>query len=176
MTEHRTSTGSQLELDSLKLEYQNLFDRSNKIDNKVYITITFCGFLFVFIIGLFTGLSQLKPPANPAQTILSALYILSCIAVMVTYAYVLVFFMRLLRPEQIIRMDPDILKKEQLDELDEEAARLRLIHLYRRTINDNLEKLHRRCDKFVKGLRFIVPTVLLAFICYGLQIWLKVMG
>ena len=39
------NTGSQLELTSLMTEYENQFDRSNKLDNKVYITITFCGFL-----------------------------------------------------------------------------------------------------------------------------------
>ena len=148
-------TGSQLELTSLMTEYENQFDRSNKLDNKVYITITFCGFLFVFITGLFNGISK---------------YILSCIAVMGAYAYVLVFFMRLLQPEQISRMDPEIMQKEHFEEMEEEAARLRLIELYRETVNGNLEKLHHRCDEFVKGLKFIVPTVLLAFACYALQI------
>ena len=65
------------------------------------------------------------------------------------YAYVLVFFMRLLRPEQIARMDPEIMQKEHLE-------------------------LHHRCDEFVKGLKFIVPTVLLAFVCYALQIILQI--
>ena len=32
------NTGSQLELTSLMTEYKNQFDRSNKLDNKVYIT------------------------------------------------------------------------------------------------------------------------------------------
>ena len=76
------NTGSQLELTSLMTEYENQFDRSNKLDNKVYITITFCGFLFVFIIGLFNGISQLVKPEDVLQMFVSALYILSCIAVM----------------------------------------------------------------------------------------------
>ncbi len=89
---NRTSeSGSQLELDSLIIEYQNQFDRSNKLDNKVYITITFCGFLFVFIIGLFNA---------------------------------------------------------HLENMEEEASRLRLIGLYRQTINSNLIKLKHRCDEF----------------------------
>ena len=109
------NTGSQLELTSLMTEYKNQFDRSNKLDNKVYITITFCGFLFVFIIGLFNGISQLVKPQDRLQLFVSVLYILSCIAVMGAYAYVLVFFMRLLQPEQIARMDPEIMQKEHLD-------------------------------------------------------------
>ena len=169
------NTGSQLELTSLMTEYENQFDRSNKLDNKVYITITFCGFLFVFIIGLFNGISQLVKPENGLQMFVSVLYIFSCIAVMGAYAYVLVFFMRLLQPEQIARMDPEIMQREHLEEMEEEAARLRLIALYRETVNGNLEKLHHRCDEFVKGLKFIVPTVLLAFVCYALQIVLQIL-
>lgn len=172
--EQKRPTGSQLELTSLMAEYENQFDRSNKLDNKVYITITFCGFLFVFIIGLFNGISQLVKPQNTLQLFVSGLYILSCVAVMGAYVYVLVFFMRLLQPEQIARMDPEIMQKEHLEEMEEEAARLRLIALYRETVNGNLMKLHRRCDEFVKGLKFIVPTVLLAFVCYALQIILRI--
>ena len=52
-TTQNPATGSQLELTSLTTEYENPFDRSNKLDNKVYITITFCGFFFVFIIAQF---------------------------------------------------------------------------------------------------------------------------
>ena len=168
------NTGSQLELTSLMTEYKNQFDRSNKLDNKVYITITFCGFLFVFIIGLFNGISQLVKPQDRLQLFVSVLYILSCIAVMGAYAYVLVFFMRLLQPEQIARMDPEIMQKEHLEEMEEEAARQRLIALYREIVNGNLVKLHHWCDEFVKGLKFIVPTVLLAFVCYALQIILQI--
>ncbi len=169
------NSGTQLELTSLMAEYENQFDRSNKLDNKVYITITFCGFLFVFITGLFNGLSQLVKPQNVLQLFVAVLYILSCIAVMIAYVYVLVFFMRLLRPEQIARMDPEIMQREHLEEMEEEAARQRLIAMYREIVNGNLEKLHHRCDEFVRGLRFIVPTVLLAFICYALQIILQVL-
>ena len=170
-----SSTGSQLELTSLMAEYENQFDRSNKIDNKVYIAITFCGFLFVFIIGLFSGISQLKMPENGIQMFVSGLYILSCIAVMGAYVYVLVFFMRLLQPEQIARMDPEIMQREHLERMGEEQARLRLIALYRETINGNLDRLHHRCDEFVRGLRYILWTVILAFICYAIQILLQIM-
>lgn len=170
-----SSTGSQLELTSLMAEYENQFDRSNKIDNKVYIAITFCGFLFVFIIGLFSGISQLKMPENGIQMFVSGLYILNCIAVMGAYVYVLVFFMRLLQPEQIARMDPEIMQREHLERMGEEQARLRLIALYRETINGNLARLHHRCDEFVRGLRFILWTVILAFLCYAIQILLQVM-
>lgn len=174
-TEKGSLTGSQLELTSLMAEYENQFDRSNKIDNKVYIAITFCGFLFVFIIGLFSGISQLKTPENGIEMLVSGLYILSCIAVMGAYVYALVFFMGLLRPEQIARMDPEIMQREHLENMGEEEARLRLIALYRETINGNLDRLHHRCNEFVRGLRFILWTVILAFVCYAFQILLQIM-
>ncbi|MDO4327846.1 MAG: hypothetical protein Q4C66_00725 [Lachnospiraceae bacterium] len=167
--------GSRLELDSLIIEYQNLFDRSNKLDNKVYITITFCGFLFVFITGLFSGISQLGNWNSGMKAAVTMVYILICIAVVVSYVYLLIYFMRLLQPEQIIRMDPDILQKAGLEDMEEEAACRQLIWLYRSTINEDLVKLKNRCNEFTKGLRFVVPTVILAFIAYGLQLLVQIM-
>ena len=37
------------------------------------------------------------------------------------------------------RMDPEIMQKEHFEEMEEEAARLRLIELYRETVNGNLK-------------------------------------
>lgn len=163
-------SGMQLELESLRQEYQNLFDRSNKIDNKVYITITFCGFLFVFIVGLFSGISQLAWGTSGIKTAVTVLYIGTCIAVMVCYVYLLIYFMRMLQPEQIVRMDPEILKKAKLETVSEDEACRCLIALYRTTINEDLVKLKNRCNEFTKGLRFVVPTVILAFAAYALQL------
>lgn len=162
------------ELESLRTEYENQFDRSNKLDNKVYIAITFCGFLFVFITGLFSGILKINRPENAGETVISVVYILTCIAVMVSYVYVLIFFMRLLKPEQIIRMDPERLEREGFEQMEDLEACQCLIRLYRATINENLDKLHIRCDEFTKGLRFIVPTVLLAFAAYAFQLVLSV--
>lgn len=165
--------GCSRELESLRIEYQNQFDRSNKLDNKVYIAITFCGFLFVFITGLFSGISKISLPENSVQAVLTAGYILTCVAVMVSYIYVLIFFMRLLQPEQMIRMDPEKLAKAELERMEDLEACRSLILLYRDIINENLDKLKLRCDEFTKGLKFIVPTVLLAFGAYAFQLVLS---
>ncbi len=167
--------GARLELDSLIIEYHNLFDRSNKLDNKVYITITFCGFLFVFITGLFSGISQLGSMGGGLKAVVTMVYILTCVAVMVSYVYLLIYFMRLLQPEQIVRMDPDILQAAGLEDMEEADACRRLIEMYRATINEDLVKLKNRCNEFTKGLRFVVPTVILAFVAYGLQLLVQVM-
>lgn len=161
-----------LALDSLILEYRNSFDRSNKLDNKVYIVITFCGFLFVFITNLFSGLTRLTVPSEPVLLGLTVLYVLCCLAVMLAYIGVLVFFLALLRPEKIHRMDPEYVQVEQLAVLPEQEAAERLLELYRQTVNENLVRLHLRCDRFTKGLRYVVCTVILAFVAYGVQILL----
>ena len=89
-----------LVLDSLILEYKNTFERSDKLDNKVYIVITFCGFVFVFITNLFGGLTGLVMPEGTLALLLTVLYVGSCLAVMLAYVLVLVFFLNLLRPER----------------------------------------------------------------------------
>lgn len=167
--------GMKLELDSLIIEYENQFDRSNKLDNKVYITLTFCGFFFVFITGLLSGISAVSRPAIMPGKILFTAYIAACIAVLVFYVYVLIYFMALLRPEQIVRLDPCKMECEHLENLTESEAYRRMISLYRGIINENLEKLKLRCDRFTRGLRCIVSMVILAFAAYALQILLQQM-
>ena len=163
-----------LALDSLILEYKNTFDRSNKLDNKVYIVITFCGFLFVFITNLFSGLTRLTVPADSLSAVLTGLYVLCCLAVMIAYVGVLIYFLRLLRPEKIHRMDPDFTHAVSLSSLPEQEAAGRLLELYRQVVDENLVRLHDRCDRFTKGLRYVVCTVILAFAAYGVQILLAI--
>ena len=161
-----------LVLNSLILEYKNTFDRSNKLDNKVYIVITFCGFLFVFITNLFSGLTRLTFPVRMVPSVLTGLYVLCCLAVILAYIGSLIYFLRLLRPERIHRMDPDFIHVETLSALPEQEATDRLLELYRQVVDDNLERLHDRCDRFTRGLRYVVCTVILAFVAYGVQILL----
>ena len=163
-------SGSAQELESLRIEYQNLFDRSNKLDNKVYITVTFLGFMFVFITSLFGSIPALQLLGTSAHNVLTVLYVLTAVAVAVTYVWNLVFFMRLLAPEGIIRLDPDKIAAEKLEDCETKEAEQRLIRLYRTIINEDLEKLHQRCDRFVSGLRLVLATLILSFCCYGLQV------
>ena len=167
--------GSSKELESLRIEYQNLFDRSNKLDNKAYITVTFCGFMFVFITSLFGSIPQIRFEGVPVHDFLTVLYIVVCSAVAITYVWNLIYFMRLLAPEGIIRLDPDKIAAAQLDSCSAHEAERRLIALYRGIINEDLEKLHIRCDRFVLGLRYVIVTLILSFVAYGLQVLLKVL-
>lgn len=88
---------------------------------------------------------------------------------------VLVFFLNLLRPERIHRMDPEYMQVERLAVQSEPETIGRLIELYRETVNDSLGRLHDRCDKFSRGLRYVVWTVGLAFLAYIFQILLKLL-
>lgn len=177
--QHRTSFqrhhGTSEELESLRIEYQNLFDRSNKLDNKTYITITFCGFMFVFITSLFGSIPQIQMSEKGSGSLIMVLYIIVCVAVAVSYVWDLIWFMRLLAPEGIIRLDPDKIAGAKLETCSVHEAERRLITLYRSIINEDLEKLHIRCDKFVIGLRYVLLTLILSFVCYGLQILLQIM-
>ena len=89
-----------LVLDSLILEYKNTFERSDKLDNKVYIVITFCGFVFVFITNLFGGLTGLVMPEGTLALLLTVLYVGSCLAVMLAYVLVSGLFPQPSPPER----------------------------------------------------------------------------
>jgi hypothetical protein len=170
---NKHENGDFQELESLRIEYSNVFDRSNKLDNKVYIIITFCGFLFVFITGLLSSFTSISFAGSRFSNIVTGLYVLMCIAVIVSYVYILIYLMQLLEPEGIKRMDPEKMEQLKLGEMSEEAAVPELIHLYRGVVNTNLERLHIRCNKLVVGLRYVVLTVILAFSAYAMQILLR---
>lgn len=172
-THHRHEpSGCEIELQALQIEYGNLFDRSNKLDNKVYITITFCGFLFVFITGLFAGVPSIYTHTAIYEQIMIWLYLLLCVAVILSYVGNLVYLMRLLKPEGIIRMDPDEMASMKLYAKRGDQACLPLMLQYRKIININLDKLHERCDHFTRGIRFVVINVILAFCAYAYQMLL----
>ena len=166
--------GNRQELETLRIEYSNVFDRSNKLDNKVYIIITFCGFLFVFITGLFSSFTEISFQGPTAKSVVAGLYILMCCAVIISYVYILIYLMRLLEPEGILRMDPVKIECLKLNEMPEEDAITELIVLYRSVINKNLDKLHLRCDRLNYGLKYIVLTVILSFVAYALMILLRI--
>ncbi len=165
--------GLRQELMSLRQEYLNNFDRSNKLDNKVYITITFCGFLFVFITNVFGGIANIQMPKGGLAVFLTVAYLLSCLAFVIAYVSLLIYFMKLLQPEKLVRIDPAKLGNLHLETTKDAETMKKLIDLYRETINLNLDKLAERCDEFVRGLRFVYPTVILAFVSYGFLLLLK---
>ena len=69
----------------------------------------------------------------------------------------------------------EMLTPERLAVQSEPETIGRLIELYRETVNDSLGRLHDRCDKFSRGLRYVVWTVGLAFLAYIFQILLKLL-
>ena len=168
--------GNQMTLKCLQMEYQNIFERSNKLDNKVYIALTFCGFLFVFITGLFSGISRLQIPTHMAAFIVTGLYILTCIFVMIAYAYALVKFIKLLSPEELVRFEPDFAHQDNLNSSDEERNCAELCEIYIKLVSEDLKKLEHRCHEYTSCLKFIPPTVVLAFAAYVLQILLQMIG
>ena len=167
--EERKKSGKELELDSLILEYKNSFERSNKLDNKVYITITFCGFLFVFITNLFSGITKLTLPESSLQWFLAIVYVLLWLGTCATYIYSLIYFMRLLYPEGLERIDPDKISSLHMERMSSDEALDALIRLYRETINGNLIKLKNRCDHLTQGLHIVIYQVILAFVTYAVQ-------
>ena len=128
--------------------------------------MTFCGFMFVFITSLFGSIPELHFTGVTVHDVLAVLYLVACIAVAVTYVFNLIYFMELLAPEQIVRLDPDKIAAANLDTLSIRDAEVKLVALYRTIINEDLGKLHFRCDRFVAGLRYVIITLVLSFVSY----------
>ena len=66
---------SEICLNAVLEEYQHSVRRSEKLDNKVYILSTICGFIFVFITDIISNLGTFQVPTDIAQTWLVRSYI-----------------------------------------------------------------------------------------------------
>ena len=55
---------SEICLNAVLEEYQHSVRRSEKLDNKVYILSTICGFIFVFITDIISNLGTFQVPTD----------------------------------------------------------------------------------------------------------------
>ena len=78
---------SEICLDAVLEEYQHSIHRSEKLDNKVYILSTICGFIFVFITDIIPNLGTFQIPKDIVQTRLVLSYFALTILMSLVYLY-----------------------------------------------------------------------------------------
>ena len=93
---------SEICLNAVLEEYQHSVRRSEKLDNKVYILSTICGFIFVFITDIISNLGTFQVPTDIAQTWLVRSYIALTILMSLIYLYTILKLGILLTAKQTL--------------------------------------------------------------------------
>lgn len=156
-----------------KDEYDHVFERSNKLDNKVNIALTFCGFIFVFITGLFQFIYKFEYPTSVTQLVLIVIYIVLCLIIVISYVHILMKFVSLLTPNELQRVDSSYVLEKNYYENPSGALNIFLATNYCKSINRNNNIIESRFIEYKKCIKSIIPIVIISFVLYFLQILIQ---
>ncbi|NFL34504.1 hypothetical protein FDB64_05340 [Clostridium botulinum] len=156
----------------IKEEYLHAFTRSDKLDNKVYISLTLCGFIFVFIMQLFSSIKEFNYPRNINQIVLIVLYVVICIIAIVLFLYTLVKLTSLLKPMEIQRIEPKFILENNLQKQNNYTVYTFISVKYVETININNDKLEKRFNQYHNCIMAIIAIVILTFVLNFIKLFL----
>lgn len=163
---------SEVCLNAIMEEYQHVVRRSEKLDNKVYILSTICGFIFAFITGIISNLSKFQMPKNRVQTNLVIIYIILVALMSLFYLYTIYKLGILLTARAIQRLTPDYLLLHKIYDIKEKYARIFIASQYVKAINDS-NKILEKCFKEFNGCIYRTAFILiLAFILHFLNLFI----
>lgn len=147
----------------IKEEYIHTFTRSDKLDNKVYIALTFCAFIFLFVLELLGAIVKFKFPTEITQLILIILYVIVCIVDIGLFLFTLVKLAKLLKPMKIDRINPSFIITNNMHKHTSSTVYTFVSTKYTQTINKNNEELEKRFIEYNKCISKIIWIVILAF-------------
>ena len=153
-------------------EYNHVFERSSKLDNKVNIALTFCGLIFLFITGLFEFIYKFEYPTNTSQLVLVVVYIVLCLIIVISYVFVLMKFVSLLIPNELKRIDASHILNENYHKYPPYGLNVFLATKYSNAINENNKIIESRFVEYKKCIKNIIPIVIISFVLYFLQIFI----
>ena len=163
---------SEVCLNAIMEEYQHVVRRSEKLDNKVYILSTICGFIFAFITGIISNLSDFQMPKNRVQTNLVIIYIILVALMSLFYLYTIYKLGILLTARALQRLTPDYLLLHKIYDIKEKYARIFIASQYVKAINDS-NKILEKCFKEFNGCIYRTAFILiLAFILHFLNLFI----
>lgn len=145
-------------------EYNHTFDRSDKLDNKVYIALTFCAFIFVFVMGLLSAITEFAIPNAMTQFVLVVLYIVGCVILIGSFLYVLVKLAKLLKPMEATTINSNFLMINNVQKQSEYTIYTFASAKYTYATNENNTKLENRFKEYSKCISTIVWIVILTFV------------
>ena len=163
---------SEICLDAVLEEYQHSIHRSEKLDNKVYILSTICGFIFVFITDIISKLGTFQIPKDIVQTRLVLSYFALTILMSLVYLYTIFKLGILLTAKKTLRLTPDYLILNKVYNIKEKYARIFIASQYIIAINDANKFLENRFKKFNWCAYRTALVLFLAFILHFLNLFI----
>jgi hypothetical protein len=157
----------------VKVEYSHVFNRSDKLDNKVYIALTFCAFIFIFVMDLLNAIMNFKYPTDINQLVLIVMYVILCFLTIGIFIYILIKLAALLKPMKIVHIKADFIMNNNFQEHTSDDVYTFGATKYADAINDNNIELEKRFNKYNNIITKIIILVICAFLLNIIKIFIK---
>ena len=160
-------TGEDVSMEACRNEYDHCIERSAKLDNKVYILLTVCAFLFVMLSEIIKKVGKLKLPDNKVHFIVDGGYIVLLTVNVAVFILLLMELIHLLRGIKLMRFDSaEILERDTISQDKETTIRFICMHYEQcKSYNNSLiEKQYEKFNGCVKLMMANIVLILAAFL------------
>lgn len=166
--ERKKYASANLCFDIMKTEYDYELNRSSKLDNKINITLTLCGVLFLYIMKFFNIIGVLnKESVFNSQNVTTFFVIVSAliyIAIIVFYLKAILKLIALLNPLNYLHINCDeIFDKALISEPDDITAYY-ISTKYLAATAKNAETNNSRSKDYAKVVIFLKIMLIFCFI------------
>lgn len=156
--------GADVSLSVAQNEYNHCFERSAKLDNKVYILLTVCAFLFVMLSEAIKQLAKFIIPTTRCQLFIGGGYVAILTLNVTAFIIMLVKLIKLLRGIELKRFDSyEILNKDMI-----RAEKKQTIHyvcmIYEQCRDYNNRLIEIQYKEFNKCVKLMVTSVILLLV------------
>ena len=157
-------TGDDASLTVAQNEYNHCFERSAKLDNKVYILLTVCAFLFVMLSEAIKKLSELTIPTTRCQLLIGGGYIALLTLNVTAFIIMLVKLIKLLRGIELMRFDSYEILHRDMVRADKKQTIYYVCMFYEKCRDYNNQLIELQYKQFNKCVKLMVTTVILLLV------------
>ena len=133
-----TESSADICFEAIKAEYDYCVTRAEKLENKVYILLAACAFVFVLLTTQIEKTGELGMPQSRSELLGIIIYVILLVVAVISNVGMLVMTVRLLKSVRFERLNSGLLLAEGVpDEKDTTAVRF-IGRLYvQHTVNNN---------------------------------------
>ncbi|OLA03443.1 MAG: hypothetical protein BHW11_02780 [Clostridium sp. CAG:62_40_43] len=161
-SQNHTDFSEELSYEATKVEYDHCVQRSEKLDNKVYIILTVYAFLFVLLCDIIKKISDFSFPKNNSQLAWLIIYFIFLTLNVSLYIFTLIQLIHLLKGVSIKRFAPLIILKRQMIDANSKAVAKYICSRYNQCIDINNDILEKRFGKFNKCVNCFFPIIIIS--------------
>lgn len=146
-------------------EYEHCIRRSERLDNKIYILLTVCGFIFVLLTGVIQEMSTLKWAKNTLEMIVITFYFILVLMATIAFVFLLAWLIRALSSIRLIRFDSTEVLERNMTHVDSAQVSKYVVALYEKARSHNNEQIDKRykiVNRCVRILIFVVVILIFA--------------